>query len=74
MPPDAHQIDLLRRRFALVQLSLPREAFPNLVESAEDTAEVWLADPNQWWEDTLDLITFGLERILGRVQNPLDNP
>jgi TetR/AcrR family transcriptional regulator, tetracycline repressor protein len=64
--PDAHQIDLLRRRFALVQLSLPRDEFPNLVESAEDTAEVWLTDPNQWWDHTLDLITFGLERMLER--------
>ena len=63
-PPDAHQLDLLRRRFAIVQLSLPREAFPNLVESAEETAEVWLTDPNEWWENTLDLITFGLERML----------
>ena len=44
---DAHQLDLLRRRFALAQLSLPRDEFPNLVESAEDTAEVWLTDPNQ---------------------------
>lgn len=65
-PLDPHQIDLLRRRFALVQLSLPRESFPNLVESAEDTAEVWLTNPDQWWEDTLDLVTFGLERMLER--------
>jgi AcrR family transcriptional regulator len=63
---DAHQLDLLRRRFALSQLSLPRDEFPNLVESAEDTAEVWLTDPNQWWGNTVDLITFGLERMLER--------
>ena len=44
---DAHQIDLMRRGFALAQLSLPRDEFPNLVESAEDTAEVWLTDPNR---------------------------
>jgi hypothetical protein len=65
-PFDAHQLDLLRRRFAVSQLSLPREEFPNLVESAEDTAEVWLTDPNDWWGNTVDLITFGLERMLER--------
>jgi TetR/AcrR family tetracycline transcriptional repressor len=63
---DSHQLDLLRRRFALTQLSLPREEFPNLIESAEDTAEVWLTDPNEWWDNTVDLITFGLERMLER--------
>ena len=47
LPLDAHQIDLMRRSFALAQLSLPRDEFPNLIESAEDTAEVWLTDPNQ---------------------------
>jgi AcrR family transcriptional regulator len=65
-PLDAHQLDLLRRRFALTQLSLPRDEFPNLVESAEDTAEIWLTDPNHWWGNTVDLITFGLERLLER--------
>jgi AcrR family transcriptional regulator len=64
--PDAHGLDLLRRRFALSQMSLPRDEFPNLVESAEDTAEVWLTDPNHWGRDTVDLITFGLERLLER--------
>ena len=63
---DSHQLDLLRRRFALTQLSLPRDEFPNLIESAEDTAEVWLTDPNEWWGNTVDLITFGLERMLER--------
>ena len=63
---DTDQIDLLRRHFALAQMSLPRDEFPNLVESAEDTAEVWLADPNQWWGNTVDLIMFGLERMLER--------
>jgi AcrR family transcriptional regulator len=63
---DADQIDLLRRRFALSQMSLPRDEFPNLVESAEDTAEVWLTDPNHWWPNTVDLIIFGLERMLER--------
>jgi TetR/AcrR family tetracycline transcriptional repressor len=64
--PDTHQLDLLRRRFALTQMSLPRDEFPNLVESADDTAEVWLTDPNHWWGNTVDLITFGLERMLER--------
>lgn len=63
-PLDDHQMDLLRRQFALTQLSLPRDQFPNLVESAEDTAEVWLSDPDRWWQNMLDLITFGLERML----------
>ncbi len=63
---DANQIDLLRRHFALTQMSLPREEFPNLVESAEETAEVWLSDPLRWWQNTVDLIMFGLERMLER--------
>jgi AcrR family transcriptional regulator len=66
---DAHQIDLLRKRFTLAQLSLPRDEFPNLVESAEDTAEVWLTDPNQWWRNMLDLIMFGLDRMLERSRD-----
>jgi len=66
---DTHQIDLLRRRFALSQLSLPRDEFPNLVESADDTAEVWLTDPNHWWRNTVDLIMFGLERMLERSRD-----
>jgi TetR/AcrR family tetracycline transcriptional repressor len=67
--PDAHQMDLVRRRFALTQLSLPRDEFPNLIESADDTAEVWLTDPNHWWGNTVDLITFGLERMLERSRD-----
>ena len=69
LPLDDHQIELLRKRFALVQLSLPRGEFPNLVDSAEDTAEVWLTDPGQWWPNTVDLITFGLERLLERSRD-----
>jgi TetR/AcrR family tetracycline transcriptional repressor len=65
-PLDPHQTDLLRRRFVLAQLSLPPDEFPNLVESAEDTAEVWLSDPHRWWRNTVDLIIFGLERMLER--------
>jgi TetR/AcrR family tetracycline transcriptional repressor len=68
-PPDTHQIDLLRRRFVLAQVSLPRDRFPNLVESADDTAEVWLSDPDRWWQNTVDLITFGLERMLERSRD-----
>jgi AcrR family transcriptional regulator len=63
---DANQLDLMRRGFALAQMRLPRDEFPNLVESAEDTAEIWLTDPNEWWNNTVDLITFGLERMLER--------
>ena len=66
---DAQQIDLLRRHFALAQLSLPRDKFPNLVESAEDTAEVWLSDPDHWWRNTVDVIMFGLERMLERSRD-----
>lgn len=69
LPDDAHEIDLLRRGFALAQLSLPRDDFPNLIESADDTAAVWLADPNEWWGNTVDLITFGLERMLERSRD-----
>jgi len=73
-PPDAHQIDLMRRRFVLAQLSLPREEFPNLIESAEDTAEVWLGDPYRWWQNTVDLILFGLERMLELDRAPGADP
>jgi TetR/AcrR family tetracycline transcriptional repressor len=66
---DAHQQDLMRRHFALALLSLPRNAFPNLVAGAEDTAEVWLTDPNHWWPNTIDLIMFGLERTLERSRD-----
>jgi len=61
---DPRQIDLLRRRMELIQLSLPRDEYPNLVESAADLADVWLSDPDRWWRETVDLITFGLERML----------
>jgi AcrR family transcriptional regulator len=64
VPIDARQIDLVRRQFALAQMSLPRDEFPNLVDSAEVTAEIWLTDPNRWWPNTVDLIMFGLERML----------
>jgi TetR/AcrR family transcriptional regulator, tetracycline repressor protein len=76
IPEDAHQVDLLRRGFALMQMSLPRDEFPNLVESADDTAEIWLSDPGRWWRHTVDLITFGLERMLeggGDHPRPVDD-
>jgi len=63
---DEHEVDLMRRGFALAQLSLPSDEFPNLVASADETAEVWLTSPDQWWHNTVDLIVFGLERMLER--------
>jgi hypothetical protein len=77
-PLDAHQVDLVRRRIVLAQMSLPRDEFPNLVESAEDTAEVWLSDPSRWWKNTVDLIVFGLEQMPERsrdaTQAPMSEP
>jgi len=64
---DDRQLDLLRRRMELVQLSLPPDEYPNLIASAGDLADVWLSDPDRWWRDTVDLITFGLERMLERT-------
>ena len=60
------ELELLRRRLELAQLSLPHEEFPNLVESAHDMADVWLTNPERWWRDTVDLIVFGLEAMLQR--------
>jgi AcrR family transcriptional regulator len=65
-PFDPQQMDLVRKRFALTLLGLPRDQFSNLVDSAEDAAEVWLTDPRAWWENTVDLMVFGLERMLER--------
>ena len=59
-------LELLRKRVELAQLSLPRDQFPNIVASAHDMADVWVADPNSWWADTLDLLVFGLEAMLER--------
>lgn len=64
--PDDRQVQLVRKQFELVMLGLPRDGFANLVASADDVAEVWLSDPDRWWEDTVDLLTFGLERLLER--------
>lgn len=59
-------LDLVRRRMELTQMSLPRDRFPNLVDSAEDMADIWLSNPDRWWRDTVDLIVFGLETMLER--------
>jgi TetR/AcrR family tetracycline transcriptional repressor len=73
LPLDDHEIELLRKRFSLTLLSLPRGEFPNLVDSAEDAAEVWLSDPDRWWRNTVDMITFGLERMLERSRDGLQS-
>jgi TetR/AcrR family transcriptional regulator, tetracycline repressor protein len=64
---DARELDLLRRRVELAQLSLPPDEFPNLVESAADMADVWISDPDRWWRDTVDLLVLGLEGMLART-------
>jgi len=70
--PAAHErlgpreLELLRRRVELAQLSLPPDEFPHIVESAQDMADVWLSNPDRWWRDTVDLIVFGLETMLDR--------
>jgi TetR/AcrR family tetracycline transcriptional repressor len=61
-----HELELLRRRVELAQLSLPPDEFPNIVASARDMADVWLSNPDRWWRDTVDLIVFGLETMLER--------
>lgn len=63
---DARRLDLYRRQFEIVLLSLPRDAFPLLTDSAEDLAEVWLSDPDRWWRDTSELIVLGLEGLLAQ--------
>ena len=65
---DERQLDLVRRRVELTQLSLPADEFPNLVASAGDLAGVWISDPDRWWRETVDLLVFGLERMLERSQ------
>ena len=61
-----HEVELLRKRYELIQLSLPRDEFPNIVAGAREMADVWLSNPDRWWRDTVDLIVFGLEAILER--------
>jgi AcrR family transcriptional regulator len=60
------ELELLRRRVELAQMSLPPDEFPNIVKSARDMADIWLRNPDHWWHDTVDLIVFGLERMLER--------
>jgi len=67
--PDEREVALIRKRFELVLLGLPSEGFANLAASADDVAEIWLSDPDRWWEDTVDLLTFGLERLLERSRS-----
>jgi hypothetical protein len=63
MLQDPHQVELLRKRFELAQLSLPRDQYPLSVASAREVADVWLNDPDLWWEDMVDLVVFGLEGL-----------
>jgi hypothetical protein len=56
----------VRKRFELVQLTLPGDRFPNLIDSAHELADVWLSHPDRWWNDTVDLIVFGMEAMLER--------
>lgn len=60
----AAQVGLMRRRFELAQRALPEDDFPNLTSGAGDVADIWMSDPGRWWNDTLDLLVFGLERKL----------
>jgi TetR/AcrR family tetracycline transcriptional repressor len=64
------EMELMRRRMELVQLSLPQEQFPNLVASARDMADIWLRHPERWWRDTVDVIVYGLEAMLPRRRQP----
>jgi TetR/AcrR family tetracycline transcriptional repressor len=67
--PDARQLgnlidrDLLRKRFELGLLSLHRDQFPNTAATARELADVWASDPDRWWQDTVDLLVFGLEAM-----------
>lgn len=63
---DERTLELLRRRVELTGLSLPPDQFPNSVASAREIAEAWLSDPDVWWDETVDLLVFGLERMLER--------
>src|ERR1700680_495041 len=55
--------ELLRKRFELGLLSLHRDEFPNTVATARGLADVWASDPDRWWQDTVDLLVFGLEAM-----------
>jgi len=62
--PDERELEVIRKRFEIILLGLPHDGFSNLVAAGDDVAEVWLSDPDRWWQDTVDLLVFGLERML----------
>lgn len=64
------ELELVRKRVELSQLSLPRDEFPNLVASAREMAEVWISHPDRWWRQTVDLIIAGLEARQPRASTP----
>lgn len=66
----SRELELLRRRVELVQMSLPPDEYPHIVRSARDMADIWLRNPDHWWRDTVDLIVFGLETMLARRRKP----
>jgi TetR/AcrR family transcriptional regulator, tetracycline repressor protein len=66
---DEHTLELMRKRLELSGFSLPPDEFPNSVASARELAEAWLSPPDVWWNETVDLLVFGLERMLERRQN-----
>jgi AcrR family transcriptional regulator len=65
----ARELELMRKRIELVQLSLPTEQFPNIVKSAREMADIWISNPDRWWRDTVDVIIFGLERMRERPRS-----
>ncbi len=66
---NPQEVDVLRKRVELAILSLPGDRFPNLVASADDLSDVWVRDPDLYWQDTVDVLVFGLERMLERRGN-----
>jgi hypothetical protein len=62
------EINLLRKRFELAQLSLPEDEFPTLVASAHDMSEVWLSNPDRWWRHTVHLLVLGIEAMQDKRQ------
>lgn len=69
---DDRTLELMRKRVELTGLSLPPDEFPNSVASAREVAEAWLSDPDIWWNETVDLLVFGLERMLERREQSGD--
>ncbi len=57
---------LLRKRFELGLLSLQRDQFPNTLATTRELADIWASEPDRWWQDTVDLLVFGLEAMLRR--------